>query len=161
MIFGVAGPNGAGKGEIVDYLKARSFSSFSLSDVIRQELARRGLEETRARMIDVGRELREAGGPGVLAAAGGQEPEAPTRTTPSTPSATPPRSRSSATSGYPFKLIWVDADIQTRLERLNRRGRKGDPQTLEELRRSRPASSAATILPPSSSTPSRPWPTSR
>ena len=42
MIFGVAGPNGAGKGEIVDYLAARSFTTFSLSDMIREELARRG-----------------------------------------------------------------------------------------------------------------------
>ena len=53
MIFGVAGPNGAGKGEIVEYLVARSFESFSLSDEIRQELSRRGIEESRERMIEV------------------------------------------------------------------------------------------------------------
>jgi dCMP deaminase len=32
-----------------------------------------------------------------------------------------------------FKLVWVDADPATRLARLQRRGRPGDPDTLERL----------------------------
>ncbi len=67
MLIGVAGLNSSGKGEVVRYLVERSFYSLSLSDVIRSELAERGLEESRERMIDTGRALREAGGPGVLA----------------------------------------------------------------------------------------------
>ena len=43
MILGVAGPYAAGKGEVVAYLRERSFAAFSLSDVIREELAARGL----------------------------------------------------------------------------------------------------------------------
>ena len=42
MILGVSGPYGAGKGEVVAYLEARSFYAFSLSDVIRDELRARG-----------------------------------------------------------------------------------------------------------------------
>ena len=67
MIFGLAGPNGAGKGEIVDYLSARSFSVFSLSDVIRADLRDSGLDETRERMIERGRALRAERGASALA----------------------------------------------------------------------------------------------
>ena len=38
MILGVSGLNGAGKGEIVQYLADRSFYPLSLSDVIREVL---------------------------------------------------------------------------------------------------------------------------
>ena len=41
--------NGAGKGALVDYLVDRSFAAFSLSDVVREELARQGIEENRER----------------------------------------------------------------------------------------------------------------
>ncbi len=67
MILGVAGPYGAGKGEVVEFLRERSFYALSLSDVIRAALREQGLEETRERMIETGNALRTAGGPGVLA----------------------------------------------------------------------------------------------
>ena len=43
-------------------IPARSFFAVSLSDVIRDVLRERGLEETRERMIETGRELRRASG---------------------------------------------------------------------------------------------------
>jgi len=133
MIFGVAGPNGAGKGEIVDYLVARSFSSFSLSDVIRQELSRRGVEESRERLIEVGTQLRAEGGPGVLAERAVEGLQAD-RNYAIDSIRHPAEVEVLRHCGHPFKLIWVDADIETRFDRLHRRGRKGDPQTLEHLR---------------------------
>ena len=54
MILGLSGPNGAGKGEVVAFLEARSFYSCSPSDVVREELAAGGLEETRENGILVG-----------------------------------------------------------------------------------------------------------
>ena len=133
MIFGVAGPNGAGKGEIVQYLEARSFESFSLSDVIREELARRGIEESRENMIEVGTELRAQGGPGVLAE------RAVASLTGDLNYAIdsirhPAEVEVLRGCGRPFKLIWADADIETRFERLRERARPGDPRTLEHLR---------------------------
>jgi dCMP deaminase len=133
MIFGVAGPNGAGKGEIVAYLAARSFSTFSLSDVIRGELARRGLEETRELLIQVGRELRGQGGPGVLAERAVEVLD-DNRNYAIDSIRHPAEVEVLRSCGHPFKLIWVDADIGLRFDRLHRRGRKGDPQTLEHLR---------------------------
>ena len=133
MIFGVAGPNGAGKGEIVTYLEARSFESFSLSDVIRRELARRGIEESRERLIEVGTELRAQGGTGVLAERAVEALESD-RNYAIDSIRHPAEVEALRACGHPFKLIWVDADIETRFERLHERGRKGDPQTLEHLR---------------------------
>ena len=114
-------------------LVARSFSSFSLSDMIRRELEARGLEESRERMIQVGRELREAGGPGVLAEKAIETLESD-RNYAIDSIRHPAEVAALRGCGQPFKLIWVEADIQTRFQRLQRRGRKGDPQTLEKLR---------------------------
>jgi dCMP deaminase len=132
VILGVAGTNGAGKGEVVSYLTARSFYALSLSDVLREELRARGEPESRERLIALGNELREKGGPAALAdrlvakLAGDRnyvidsirhpaEVEALRRT------------------GRGFKLLWVDADPKLRFERLRARGRSGDPTTLEKL----------------------------
>jgi dCMP deaminase len=132
MILGISGPNGAGKGEVVAYLAERSFYPLSLSDVLRDELRRRGLEETRERMIEAGRAMRAAGGPGALAerlAAAllpdrnyvidsirhPAEVEVLRRATPT------------------FRLLWVEAGPETRLARMRSRGRTGDPTTPSEL----------------------------
>ncbi len=67
MIMGLTGPNASGKGEVVKFLECKGFYSYSLSDVIREAVRRRGLEITRERLIEVGRELRCEEGNGVLA----------------------------------------------------------------------------------------------
>jgi dCMP deaminase len=134
MIIGVSGPNGAGKGELVAYLADRSFYVLSLSDVIRDELARRGLAESRERMIDVGRELRAAGGPGALAE--GLLPKLSSDRNYAIDSIRHPAEVEALRAHRPdFKLVWVDAPMDVRFERLRARGRSGDPETLEELER--------------------------
>jgi dephospho-CoA kinase len=67
MILGIAGPYGSGKSAVVSFLAEASFVPLSLSDVLREELATRGLEETRERMIELGNELRRAEGADALA----------------------------------------------------------------------------------------------
>jgi dCMP deaminase len=132
VLIGIAGLYGAGKGEVVDYLVERSFYALSLSDVIRAELADQGLEESRGRMIDTGRALREAGGPGVLA------DKLVARLLPERHYAIdsirhPAEVEALRASGRPFHLIWVDADSQLRFERLQSRARQGDPTSHAEL----------------------------
>jgi dCMP deaminase len=134
MIFGISGLNGAGKSEVVKYLEARSFYALSLSDVIREELRRQGFEETRERMIAAGNAIRSELG------AGGLAQKLSDRLLPDRnyviDSIRHPeevqvlRGRTSR-----FHLIWVTADEAVRLERMRARGRSGDPDTLEELRR--------------------------
>jgi dCMP deaminase len=133
MIIGVAGLNGSGKGEVVRYLEERSFYVLSLSDVLRDVLRERGLEESRDQMIRVGQELRAQRGPGVLAQrlAEGLEPD---------------RNYAIDSIRHPaeveilrgrtrdFQLLWIDAPEEVRFERVRARGRAGDPTSLEELR---------------------------
>jgi dCMP deaminase len=133
MILGVSGLNGAGKGEVVRFLAERSFYALSLSDVIREELRRQGLEETRERMIETGTALRAAEGPGGLAERLAGQLVADRNYVidsvrhPAEVEVLRLRTRR-------FKLIWVEADEAVRLERIRARGRGGDPSDLEALR---------------------------
>ncbi len=136
MIIGVAGRNGAGKGEFVHFLEARSFTALSLSDAIRRELADRGLEETRERMIETGQEMRRKGGPGALAQALVRQ-LLPDRNYAIDSIRHPVeveilRHHAKAT-GHEFHLVWVDAKLETRFDRMVKRGRPGDPATLGDL----------------------------
>jgi len=132
MIIGVAGRNGAGKGEFVEFLKARSFTVYSLSDAIRQELADRGLSETRERMIEVGQEMRRTSGPGALAQRLVSQLQ-PDRNYAIDSIRHPVEVEILRHSGQNFHLVWIDAKLETRFERLQARGRPGDPQSVAEL----------------------------
>ncbi len=67
MIIGFTGKNGAGKTIVIDYLKSKGFETFSLSDILREEIRKKGLVEERENLIKIGNELREKYGPGILA----------------------------------------------------------------------------------------------
>jgi dCMP deaminase len=134
MILGVSGLNGSGKGEVVRFLEARSFYALSLSDVIRDELRERGLEESRERMIATGRALREAEGPGALAERLARRLAADRNYVIDSVRHPAEVEVLRARTGR-FRLLWVEAAEATRLERIRARARPGDPRTLEELRR--------------------------
>ncbi len=134
MIIGVAGRNGAGKGELVQFLEARSFTAHSLSDVIRQELALRGLPESRERMIEVGQELRRRSGPGALAQKLVKQLR-PDRNYAIDSIRHPVEVEILRHCGQTFHLVWVDAKLETRFQRMRVRGRSGDPQTVADLER--------------------------
>ena len=134
MILGLSGRNGAGKGEVVRYLEARSFYVYSLSDMIREHLREEGLAETRERMIDTGNAIRAERGPGGLAQALADR-LVPDRNYVVDSIRHPAEVEVLRSRTASFRLIWVTADESVRLERLRSRGRGGDPDTLEELRR--------------------------
>jgi dCMP deaminase len=134
LIVGVAGLYGAGKGEVVAFLRARSFYAHSLSDVLREELAERGLEETRERMIETGNALRAAEGAGVLARRLLAR-LAPDRNYVIDSIRHPAEVEVLRGAGRPFHLLWVEAGEATRLARIRARARPGDPTALSELRR--------------------------
>ena len=134
MILGVSGTNGAGKGEVIEWLRARSFYPLSLSDVLRDELKTRGESETRERMIAIGNELRTRMGFGALAE------KVCSRLTLDRnwaidsirhPAEVEVLRKFAGRSS--FKLIWVDADPALRFERLRSRGRPGDPESIAQL----------------------------
>jgi dCMP deaminase len=133
MILGISGLYGAGKGEVVAFLEARSFYPYSLSDVIRDELTVRGLDETRERMIEVGNEIRANEGPGGLANRFASKLVADRNYVVDSIRHPAEVEALRARAGH-FRLIWIDADEEVRLARIQERARRGDPKTLDELR---------------------------
>jgi len=129
IVIGLTGPNAAGKGEVAACLRDRGFTVHSLSDVVREEAAARGLPPEREHLIRIGNLLREEGGPGALARRilprlGDRDVVDSIRTP----------GEVEVLRGLPrFVLVAVRAPLETRFHRALARGRPGDPRTLEEF----------------------------
>lgn len=129
MRIGVAGLNASGKTRVVELLERRGFHRASLSDVIRESLRAEGLEPTRERMIERGRELRERAGPGVLAERALDA--LPAGRNHVIDSIRHPAEVESLRTGADFLLLWVEAPPELRFARARERARTGDADTLE------------------------------
>lgn len=133
MIIGLTGRNAAGKGEVAAYLTSRGFEYHSLSDEIRDEIRRRGLEITREVLIEVGNELRGRHGHGVLAERILQRLEPDRHYV--VDSIRNPSEVEVLRRRKEFLLLAVQAEQAVRYERSSRRGREGAATTLEEFAR--------------------------
>ena len=131
MIIGVTGYFCAGKDTLAEMLEARSFVHFSLSDMIRAEIRRRGLRVTHKRTVDVGNELRRRHGPQVLAEMALSQIE-PTRNYVIT-SIRSPGEVQILRRRRDFVLLFLECPARTRYERSVSRARSGDVQTFEEF----------------------------
>src|SRR5262245_31791957 len=129
MKIGVAGLNASGKGEVVRLLERRSFYPASLSDVIRQDLARDGLEPTRENMIERGRALRERFGQSVLAER--VQRGLANEHNHVIDSIRHPAEVEALRARGDFLLLWVEAPAQVRFERAHARARVGEGATFE------------------------------
>jgi len=67
IVIGLVGPIASGKGAVVDFLKEQGFWTTSLSDRIREELAKKGEEITREALQTTADQLRKKFGPAILA----------------------------------------------------------------------------------------------
>lgn len=131
MIIGLTGKFAAGKGTVAEYLGRLGFAYHSLSDVIREELAARGVAESREHLTAVGNELRRAEGPAALAQRiagrlgdGGRHIVDSIRN---------PAEVEVLRHVAGFFMVGVDADPKVRFERLVRRARQGDPTSFEQF----------------------------
>lgn len=129
LVVGLTGPNASGKGEVAKFLAARGFSVSSLSDVVREEATRRGLDHSRDNLIRVGVELRSRGGPGALA----RRILATLQARAVVDSIRNPGEVDVLRTLPGFVLLGVDAPQPLRFERSARRGRLGDGASLEEF----------------------------
>lgn len=131
MIIGVTGFFCAGKDTAAEILMEKGFFHISLSDMIRDEIQRRGEEITIPALTRTGNALREEFGPQVLAERAleklkkcekgvvtsirhGAEVEA-LRIRPD------------------FQMLFIDAPVRLRYERSLKRNRAGDCQTFEDF----------------------------
>jgi len=126
---------------VAKFLAARGFTVRSLSDVVRDEATRRGLDHTRDSLIRIGVELRTEGGPGALAR----------RILPSlgrrgvVDSIRNPGEVEVLRTLDRFVLLGIDAPQALRFERSVRRGRLGDGSTLEEFARKEERENSTTV----------------
>ena len=131
MIIGLTGRNAAGKGEVANFLKSKSFTYYSLSDVIREEVDRQNLALTRDNLVSMGNRLRAQHGPGYLAERIlekiGQDAHYVVD------SFRHPLEVEVFRRRGDFHLLLVEAAPEVRFQRLKLRGREKDPQTLQEF----------------------------
>ncbi|GAM25780.1 hypothetical protein SAMD00019534_089550 [Acytostelium subglobosum LB1] len=134
-IIGVCGLNASGKSTVCSFFKDKGYHVFSLSDVLRQELKNRHIEESREALINIGNELRNKHGPGILATmalqtvigGGGGEGRNKDVNYVIDSIRHPEEVRQlRMQKDYPFCLIGVDCSPETRYARLKSRARQGD-----------------------------------
>jgi len=133
MIIGLTGKNGSGKGEVAKYLKDRGFQYYSLSDVLREEATKSGVEITRQNLIELGNKLRSQFGPGALAE------KVFSRLDPEkhyvVDSVRHPSEVEVFRRRADFMLACVNAPQRLRFERIRQRKRENDPQTFEDFQK--------------------------
>jgi len=127
--IGLTGTNGSGKGAAAKYFIRKGYAYYSLSDVIREELKKDGLEPTRDNLIRKGNELRSLGGADFLARQVIEKVEGKTVID----SIRNPEEVRFLKSKKNFILLAIDADVALRYERVQRRGRDESAATLKEF----------------------------
>ena len=136
MIIGLTGKNAAGKGEIAKHLQNKGFVGFSLSDALRDEATKRGLDHSRGTLINLGTEMREKFGNGVLAKKINEKIKhlkEQGRKNFVVDSIRNPGEIEELRKNKDFTLIAVHADAKIRFQRLLKRRRTGDAKTFEEF----------------------------
>jgi dCMP deaminase len=131
IIIGLTGRNAAGKTTAGEALGTRGFSYLSLSDVIREEAKRRGLEPLRENLTALGNELREKHGPGALAELTVARMQ-PDRNY-AVDSIRHPAEVMALKRAGSFSLFHIFAPLEARFARSMDRGRPGDAQTLQDF----------------------------
>lgn len=131
MIIGLTGKNGSGKGEVVSFLQSRGFEAHSLSDVLRDELKKRGRTPTRDALIKLGNELRRRHGAGVLAERILAKLDIDRHYI--IDSIRNPQEVAAFRRRGDFALVCVKAPARIRFERLHKRARERDPKTFEDF----------------------------
>lgn len=131
MVIGLTGPNAAGKGEAALYIKSKGFVYHSLSDILREEAKKSGIEASRENLIRLGNELRRKNGPAFLAIRAIKE----LRKTENhiVDSIRNPAEIEVLGKTENFILLGIDAPAEVRFKRILKRNRRGDPKSLEEF----------------------------
>ena len=131
MLIGLTGRNASGKGEVARYLQKKSFYYYSLSDVIRDEIRRRGQDPTRDLLITVGNELRQRYGAKILAERILEKIEDDKHYV--IDSIRNPSEVEAFRAAKHFKLIRIEAPPEMRFRRILMRHRESDPRTFEDF----------------------------
>jgi dCMP deaminase len=129
MIIGLTGKNGSGKGAAADFLVESGYEYFSLSDSLRDELVERKKDTSRENLIAIGNELRQKYGAGVLAERILRKISIDAHAV--IDSIRNPFEVEALRRRTDFHLVSIEADSETRWNRIKDRKRAGDPKNYE------------------------------
>jgi dephospho-CoA kinase len=130
MIIGLTGKNASGKGEVASYLVKKGFSYFSLSDILRVEAKKSGIEDTRENLIRLGNDMRKGQGFGILAKLTIKKLKGNCIVD----SIRNPEEVKELRNSKDFILVGIDAPIEIRFERAKKRGRVENAKNLSEFK---------------------------
>lgn len=131
MIIGLTGTNGSGKTVAAEHLTRKGFRVYSLSDVIREELAARGLRASRENLIAEGNRLRSEFGPAILAQRIARKFRLDQNYV--VDSIRSPHEVRTLRECGRFRLLHLDAPRKLRYERVKRRGGNRLPASFAEF----------------------------
>ena len=143
MIIGLTGKNGSGKGEVARFLKDRGFEYYSLSDVLREELAKKSKKITRDLLVQTGNNLRQKFGQDVLAKRIIGRLDIDKNYI--IDSIRHPSEVNAFKDKNGFVLLNVTAPPKVRFERLKSRGRENDPKTFSDFKKLEAKESKSTV----------------
>jgi len=132
LYLGLVGKNGAGKSTVCEVLQKKGYAIFSLSDIVRSEAEKQGLEKTRENLIKIGSSLKHLKGPSVLA-----EMSLKKAQNQNLPKVVFDSIRHPAEVDFfkhhNVKMLGVDAPLEVRFNRIKARNNSTDNVTLEEF----------------------------
>lgn len=131
MIIGISGMPAGGKDTVAEYLEGKGFKHISLSQILREILTERGLEINMENLTRVGNSLKNEFSESYLAELALKRINIKEDYLIS--SIRQPGEIDFLRQQEGFKMVFVDADIKTRFERLKSRGRTGDSETFEQF----------------------------
>ena len=131
MIIGLTGTNGSGKTVAAEHLRKKGFQFYSLSDVIREELAARDLPPNRENLIAEGNRLRSEFGPAILAQRVGKKFLIDQNYV--VDSIRNPHEVRALREWGDFHLLHLDAPVEERYRRVRIRGGERVPASFEEF----------------------------
>jgi len=131
VIIGLTGTFAAGKDTVAEYLQDKGFEHYSTGDIVREIAKEQNLVPTRDNLRDLGNELRDKFGADFLAK---QIIEKKAKTKKIIVSGIrQPGEVKYLKNLKGFYLLAVDAPAKARFERMKKRQREGDPETLKEM----------------------------
>lgn len=132
MIIGITGPIASGKSVLVEMLSEKGFAYFRLSDEVRDEAKKLGIEIERTALQNLGNAMREKFGNGYWAERLVKKIE-PGKNYVIDGIRNPGEIESLKKVGS-FVLVGIDAPIEKRFQWIITRNKDSDPKTIEEIR---------------------------
>jgi len=133
MIIGLTGSMGCGKGEVVKILEKMGFEYITLSMMVREEARRRGVEEEREKLMEVGNSMRASEGTGVLAKRSLEKIQASGHDKWVVDGIRNPAEIDELKKGEDVHTVGVHADREVLVERITSRGRESDATEREAI----------------------------